>query len=164
MIRFHTFLQVATILALLLMSSCSQSVKHDGLLFNISGSEATVSAPLSHSVSSVTIPDIIVCNGDTIAVTAIGNNAFKGCKRLTSVTIPQSITEIKPGAFGGCSQLKQIFCRIAAPLAIDSTTFQGVDRNRCQIFVPMMCEPSYENADEWRQFAIATDASVVDFL
>lgn len=102
MIRFHTFLQVATILALLLMSSCSQSVKHDGLLFNISGSEATVSAPLSHSVSSVTIPDIIVCNGDTIAVTAIGNNAFKGCKRLTSVTIPQSITEIKPGAFNRC--------------------------------------------------------------
>ncbi len=164
MIRFHTFLQAASILALLLMSSCSQSVKHDGLCFNISGSEATVSAPANHNVSSVTIPEAIVCNGDTIAVTAIGSNAFKGCKSLTSVTIPQSVVEIRPGAFSGCAQLKQIFCRIAAPPAIDSTTFQGVDRSRCQIFVPMMCEPSYENADEWRQFAIATDASVVDFL
>ena len=164
MIKFHTFLQAAIILALLFMSSCSQSVKHDGLLFSISGGEATVSAPVSHSVSSVTIPDFFVCNGDTIAVTAIGSNAFKDCKHLTSVTIPQSVAEIKPGAFSGCSQLKQVFCRIAAPLAIDSTTFQGVDRNRCQIFVPMMCEPSYENGNEWRQFAIATDASMVAFL
>ncbi|MBD5373502.1 MAG: leucine-rich repeat domain-containing protein, partial [Bacteroides sp.] len=39
------------------------------------------------------------------SVTEIGNNAFEECTSLTSVDIPNSITEIDKEAFQGCSSL-----------------------------------------------------------
>lgn len=43
-----------------------------------------------------------------LPVTAIGESAFEGCKRLKSVRIPDSITSIGNSAFGGCSGLMEI--------------------------------------------------------
>ena len=41
-------------------------------------------------------------------VTEIGENAFKGCKSLTSVVIPPGVTEIGAGAFSGCESLMSV--------------------------------------------------------
>lgn len=148
----------AVVAAAMLMLSCSHSATHGDLTFAVGGGEAEVTG-VSHSADSVVVPETVVVGGDTVSVTAIGRGAFDGCTKLVSVTIPQGVTKIGKGAFDGCTALRRVYCRIAAPLDIDSTTFRGVDRSRCQIFVPMMCEASYENADEWRQFGIATDAA-----
>lgn len=42
------------------------------------------------------------------SVTSIGYAAFGGCRVLTSVTIPESVTSIANGAFSGCSGLMNI--------------------------------------------------------
>ena len=42
------------------------------------------------------------------SVTSIGNNAFSGCRGLTSIDIPSSVTSIGGGAFRGCSGLTSI--------------------------------------------------------
>ena len=42
------------------------------------------------------------------SVTSIGNNAFDGCKGLTSITIPDSVTSIGECAFFGCTGLTSI--------------------------------------------------------
>ena len=42
------------------------------------------------------------------SVTSIGNSAFLGCSRLTSVTIGNSVTSIGVGAFYGCSGLTSV--------------------------------------------------------
>lgn len=41
-------------------------------------------------------------------VTRIGNNAFRGCDQLTSVTIPKGVTTIGTHAFDGCRQLSSV--------------------------------------------------------
>ena len=42
------------------------------------------------------------------SVTYIGEYAFNGCSKLTSITIPDSVTRIGYGAFSGCSALGRI--------------------------------------------------------
>ena len=51
----------------------------------------------------VTIP-----NDPSNKVTKIGKNAFKDCKSLTNITIPNSVKEIGDSAFSFCSSLTKI--------------------------------------------------------
>ena len=44
----------------------------------------------------------------TTGLTAIGDNAFKGCRSLTSVSIPNSVTSIGSCAFTSCSSLTSV--------------------------------------------------------
>ena len=48
------------------------------------------------------IPEIVVHNGETYAVTTIAGRAFDGCIGLTSITFPNSIVSIESYAFYGC--------------------------------------------------------------
>ena len=54
---------------------------------------------LSTQVERVVIPD---------SVTTIGEGAFSGCVKLTSLTIPESVNAIGNGAFSGCVSLTSL--------------------------------------------------------
>ena len=43
-----------------------------------------------------------------LPVTSIGEDTFRGCSGLTSVSIPESVTSIGDGAFSGCSGLTSV--------------------------------------------------------
>ncbi len=53
-------------------------------------------------VGSVVIPEEVYYNNLTRKVKRIGSSAFHRCRSLTSITIPNSVTEIGIGAFEGC--------------------------------------------------------------
>lgn len=56
------------------------------------------------SVYSADIPSEIY----GVPVTVIGKHAFSGCSKLTSVTIPSSVTRVEYGAFSNCKVLTSV--------------------------------------------------------
>ena len=62
----------------------------------------------SLTITSASIPSSVSYSGKTYNVVAIGGTAFSGCTRLTSVTIPSSVTSIGIGAFADCSGLTSV--------------------------------------------------------
>lgn len=69
-----------------------------------SGSSVTITGYDGELAGDVTIPSKI---GDC-TVTAIGNNAFDGNEKITSVTIPGTVKAIRQYTFRGCKNLKKI--------------------------------------------------------
>ena len=57
---------------------------------------------------SIKVPNTIKVSGITYKVTSIGANAFKNCKKLSSVFIGANVIKINNGAFNNVSALKTI--------------------------------------------------------
>ena len=54
---------------------------------------------------TVVIPETVTYNGNTYQVIWIGENAFYGCRNLSSVTMPNSVVGIDDSALSGCESL-----------------------------------------------------------
>ena len=59
-------------------------------------------------VKTATIPDEILVGDKPVKVTAIADKAFKGNKKLTTVTIGKNIKTIGKNAFASCAKLKTV--------------------------------------------------------
>lgn len=56
----------------------------------------------------VNVPEKVVMDGWSYAITSVWENAFAHSKDLTEVTFPENIKEIGDGAFMSCSNLKKV--------------------------------------------------------
>ena len=59
-------------------------------------------------LTTVTIPDTVEYNGDKYPVIGISRSAFRNCSSLTSITLPNTIHNIREYAFEGCSGLDSV--------------------------------------------------------
>ena len=57
---------------------------------------------------TVIIPSSVEYDGKTYSVTSIGDHAFFNCRKVTSITIPNSVISIKESAFMYCTGLTSI--------------------------------------------------------
>lgn len=80
--------------------------KVDGITYNISGNNAEVKSG-GYCSGDLVIPASITTDGNTYPVTKIGDSAFNYC-RITSVTLPNSVTTIGKRAFESCSNMVSI--------------------------------------------------------
>ena len=61
-----------------------------------------------------------------VPVTCIGRNAFKGCDKITRMTLPDTITDIGENAFDGCTALKAVVIPSSGILEhINTNAFTG---------------------------------------
>ncbi len=81
---------------------------------------------------AVTIPNYV--NGK--AIRTIGDSAFKNCKSITSITIPDSITSMGNYAFSGCSSLEKVnISDIAAWCSIDFNFLSNPLREAGKLYI-----------------------------
>lgn len=115
-------LLILVILAINTLYSKEKRVKFNGVTYALDLEKGTAS--VSHNYHSklfnrssyvgllkgdVKIPSYVIYNDRNYVVTEIDIGAFLACDKLTSLTIPWSINEIKNAAFSGASSLKNIF-------------------------------------------------------
>ncbi|MDD6701965.1 MAG: leucine-rich repeat domain-containing protein [Bacteroidales bacterium] len=104
----NTFYKVLFVLAILIANSISASAIEftvDGVLYSVNNDNTTVMVAGypsgSKPTGDLTIPESVTYGDISYSVTSIGSDAFYDCSGLTSVTIPNSVTEIGSGAFDG---------------------------------------------------------------
>lgn len=112
----HCLAAIVALLCSITMSAHDFEV--DGIYYNITSStdktvEVTYRGSASDSYSDEysyheTIPSTVTYGGITYIVTAIGEWAFLSCKKVTGVTLPNTITNINERAFYYCTNLSDI--------------------------------------------------------
>ena len=105
----------------------------DDICYNIHGNEAAVTRKglpgylfIGYS-GPVVIPATVTYNGTTYPVTAIDSVAFYRCTELTSIEIPNSVTEIAYGTFDWCTELTSI--------VVESGNPRYDSRNNCNAII-----------------------------
>ena len=77
----------------------------NGLLAITSGKGNIKEAPWLSYESKVHIKTVVVCDG----ITGLPKGAFKDCNRLTTVSLPQTLTAVSAEAFYGCDQIEEMY-------------------------------------------------------
>lgn len=98
-------------MAYMSVGAFAYSAKIDGIYYNLSGKNATVTYRDQNYNSysgEVVIPATVEYDGTEYAVTSIGYRAFYKCFSLTTIALPNSITSIGSDAFSECSLLNTI--------------------------------------------------------
>ena len=123
---------ITSIIALVLMSVSVMAVNFSaGGVYYSTLSENTVQvvAPTEGKYTgAVVIPQQVIYNAVVYTVTAIGEQAFQGATKLTSVTLPmKGITSIGPYAFNDCTGLTE-FTLPASITSIGEKAFYYCDK------------------------------------
>jgi len=105
------------VMAVLPLVANAYDAEIDGIYYNFSGIEATVTYKKARDTNprytsdysgAVVIPASVIYDNLIYTVTSISDNAFYGCKNLTSLNIPKSVTSIGSNVIWGCHNLSSI--------------------------------------------------------
>ena len=105
-------------------SASAYDIKIDGIYYNLWVNIADVTSGEEEYSGEVVIPSSITVEGKEYPVTSIGQDAFRECSGLTSVTIPNSVTSIGAVAFYDCSSLTSITIPNSVTI-IGNSAFRG---------------------------------------
>ncbi len=116
----HIFFFIATLLLSTSTLWASVYFWSNGLRYEICPNQHVSIVECSGCPTSITIPSSVTYSNTTYRVTEISYRAFADCSRLTSITIPNSVTGILKRAFANCSGLTSITIPDSVVLIHDS--------------------------------------------
>ncbi len=110
------------------------------------GGTAEYVRPSNKRSTSAQIPSTVVISGRTYAVTSIAPNAFKGNKKIKSVTIEKNVRKIGKNAFYGCKNLRKIVIKSKnlSKKSIGKNAFRGI-YSKATVRVPKNKVKSYKS-------------------
>lgn len=118
--------------------AADSGVTAEGLEYTISGNEVTITK-YTGSVAEIDIPEKI----EGKPVTTIGDEAFRECISLTSITVPDRVTSIEYNAFAYCISLTSV----TIP---DSVTSIGrYAFNNCRSLTSIIIPDSVTSIGDW---------------
>lgn len=91
---------------------------------NIDGITASVSTASENISGNVVIPYACIIDGKTYVVNTISNGCFSACRNITSIAIPDTVTEIGWCAFENCEKLESVVIYGDVP-SIEGNVFAG---------------------------------------
>ena len=80
----------------------------------------------------------------------VAEDAFLNCSSLTSIAIPENVTNIGQKAFKGCSSLTNITIKALIPPSLGTT---AIPSTISTIYVPANSVETYKAASGWKSFA-----------
>ena len=130
----------------------------------------------NYYIGDLVIADTVTFEGNNYVVKIIEDNAFSDCYELTSITIPNSVTDIGEQAFQGCTGLTNVtiggvtdigakafnYCNAletvkcmgtVPPVMASADCFSAAAYNRATLLVPRNTEATYSATDYWYKFA-----------
>lgn len=148
---------LAVLTMMLTLPATAQKATIDGVTYEFNDpatGEATVVPSSNGNYSGeVFIPATVTYNGQEYTVTVIGDNAFKLCRNLTSVSMPYTIKSLGNKAFFQCTGIITIRCDALEPPAIpDKNAFHNMDASRVTMIVPGQSIAQYAAHEYWGQF------------
>ena len=118
----------------------------DGIRYLIDSDAKTASVVASSGdkySGDVVVPEKVKAgDGKSYPVTKFGDEAFKECKNLTSITIPSSVTSLGGSCFSNCTKLENATFKGKLP----SNTLSCGLLNSCIIYVPQTYLQDYKDA------------------
>lgn len=94
-------------------------------------------------LKSVELPD---------SVKSIGFCAFGDCPALISVSLSSSLQNLDSEVFRDCVRLGSIHAKGMVPAFAKSDTFDGVEKDKCILYVPKGTKEMYSTANGWKVF------------
>ena len=115
----NRFWLITTALLLCSITTTAHDFEVDGIYYNITSSKKLTVAVTyqgrdydkydnEYSDFFITIPPTVTYEGKTYSITEIGSEAFRECRRIKAITLPESITKINICAFCDCDSLISI--------------------------------------------------------
>lgn len=96
------------------------------------------------------------------SVTNIGSSAFASCSKLMSITIPCNVIEIAYSAFKGCTSLAYMISECVTPPSLGTDCFLNVSTD-IPVFVPKGTIAAYKAASGWSMFTKIVSVKTSDW-
>ncbi|WP_456086381.1 leucine-rich repeat protein [Parabacteroides sp.] len=113
------------------------------------------------TVTDCIIPATVSKDGKSYRVTELGEEAFIGCKKLKSITLPAGLTTIGERCFAGCvGTLTEMHCLNPVPAVFPKLFFHATMEDLfnsspvydCVLYVPSGSKAQYAQAEGWKNF------------
>ena len=90
---------------------------------SVSKKTVTISGSKKKDIKKIVVPDTVKLGGVSYKVTAVGSNAFKNCKKATSVKVGKNVASIGKSGFYGCVKVKTVSLNSKKLKTIDAKAF-----------------------------------------